>query len=170
MRRDRWSRRSFILALGAVVLAAVVLVPRIPALAGYRYVGVVEAAPADAPLGIVTALIVSNSAAETGAIWAGMAATLWENPVSFDDPPTVDYEREILAFATLFSSSSCKPSLGGVDIRDGAATIRVDHSSGFGGCTADAVPYTFLVAVARDRISVDPPQVHMLPTPRPAPR
>lgn len=152
--------------IGATVLVAVMLAARIPAIAGYRDLGVVEAAPATVPHGTDPALTISRSAAETDAIWAFMDATLWDRPEPFGGPPSVDYEREVLVLATLFTSSFCKPSLGGFDFRDGTATVRVDHGIGLGGCTADAVPYTFLVAIARDRLAGDPPQIFMLPTAR----
>ncbi len=169
MLRGRMSGRVGVLFVGALAVGAValVVVPRIPALAGYRYLGVLEAAPAAVPLGIDPMLTISDAAAETDAIWVAMDATRWESPAPFDGPPDVDYDREILALATYFGSSFCAPSFGGVDFRDGAATVRVDPGFGLGGCTADAVPYTFVVAIARDRLSGGPPEIFMLPTPRP---
>jgi hypothetical protein len=79
----------------------------------------------------------------------------WELLGAPADEPAIDFGREAAVLATTFGSGSCPPHLDGVDI--GAGRITVTSSHGFVlACTADAVPYSFLIAVDRDRMPQAP--------------
>jgi hypothetical protein len=154
----------------AVVLVVVLaLAARTPLIAGYRDLGVVDAVPASHGLGIDPGFVSSESDAETDAIWRSLVNTLWDSPDPIPARPDVDYDQEILVLATYFGSSSCAPSLEGVEFRGGTANVQINPFSGFGGCSADAVPYTFAVAISRDRLPAGPADIRMTPTARPQP-
>lgn len=158
----RWLRALAVIAVTIRVIA------RTPFVAGYRYLGVIDAKPATLPLGIRPAITMSASAADTAAIWAELDQTLWDRPGPVPQAPDVAYEREILVFATFFTSSSCAPTLGGGEFGGRAATVRIDGPTGFFGCSADAVPYTFVVAISRDRLGSGDPDIRVSPTLDPA--
>lgn len=162
---SRFDGRRFRQFVAIVVLAVTVaVVLQSPLVAGYRYLGVIDAEPASLPIGIQPAITVSTSSAETAVIWAGLDQTLWDRPDPVPQAPDVAYDREILVLATFFASSSCAPSLSGVDFMGGSATVRIDDGFGFGGCSADAVPYTFVVAISRDRLGNGGPDIRVSPT------
>jgi hypothetical protein len=159
--------RGIVFAAVAFLVAVFLLVLRLPAIAGYRDLGVIDGAPSRALIGIDPFLTVSRSADETAAIWRGLDTTLWESPKPAGPEPDVDYAREVLALATVFESSSCAPSLAQVAFVDGGATVEIAPWRGTGGCSADAVSYTFVVAIARDRLAAPDAEIRMAPTLRP---
>ncbi len=145
-------------------------VARLPIVAGFSDLGVIDAVPASHGLGIEPAIVVSESADSTALIWRDLVTTLWDRPAPLPSVPAVDYGRDVLVLATYFGSSSCAPSLGGVRFGPGGVgTVVINDGIGFGGCTADAVPYTFLVAITRDRLGTGEATIRMDPTPRPGP-
>ena len=65
--------------------------------------------------------------------------------------PEVDFGRSVVLRATVINSGSCPAHLDGMDVADDAIHVRT--SRGFWlACSGDAVPYTFLLAVRRDRL------------------
>ncbi len=159
--------RGVAFAAVAILVALFLLVPRLPAIAGYRDLGVIDGAPSRPLIGIDPFLTVSRSADETAAIWSSLDQHSWESPRPVGPRPELEYGREVLALATTFGSSSCAPSLTGVRFADAGAVVEVGQWNGIGGCSADAVPYTFVVAIARDRLPAPDAPILMIPTPGP---
>jgi hypothetical protein len=69
--------------------------------------------------------------------------------------PQPDFANEVLVRATGFGSGSCPLHLDSVETGPGGIVVRM--SSGFWlSCSGDAVPYTFIVVVERDRVPHGP--------------
>lgn len=71
------------------------------------------------------------------------------------EPGEIDFERAVVLRVTFVGSGSCPVHLDELRLTDVPIVAR--GSTGlYSGCTADAVPYTFLLAVDRDRLPTGP--------------
>jgi hypothetical protein len=67
------------------------------------------------------------------------------------DPPTLDFESELAIRAVALGSGSCPPHLDDVELADDRIVVK--SSPGFAmACSADAVPYSFVLRVDRDQL------------------
>lgn len=82
---------------------------------------------------------------------ASALADAWQSLGLNGEPDGIDFEHMTVLRATFVGSGSCPMHLD--ELRLGAPPIVARASSGLWfGCSGDAVPYTFLLAVERDRL------------------
>lgn len=69
---------------------------------------------------------------------------------------------EDLVRITAYGSSSCRRFLSGVDIGNRGLVVHLSIGlAAFGGCTADAAPYTHLIAVRAERLPSVPFEIEI---------
>ena len=85
---------------------------------------------------------------------------LWSELGPSDDLPTVDFARTVVLWAVGVGSGSCPNHLDGVAIGD---QVVVTATHGFvTSCSADAVPYTFVIGIDRDALPSAPFSVRVV--------
>lgn len=79
---------------------------------------------------------------------------VWDAYTTVGDPALAPDEG--LLRVTVRGSSTCRTHFVGVGFRPDGLNVRTSAGLIAGGCTDDAIPYTFLVAVTRDRLPAPP--------------
>jgi hypothetical protein len=81
-------------------------------------------------------------------------AELWSSEVGSGEPPSVDFDDHVVVRATGIGSGSCPLHLDGLSYDEHAVVVQMSIGiARFWGCSGDAVPYQFVVAVDADRIA-----------------
>jgi hypothetical protein len=146
------SRRRWGLAATAVVLTVLLglAVSSCGMLAlqggsGWRLLATTNLAP-EAPLGLGPHGEAAGSAEAVAALWTASGGS---------GTPDVDVAHEVLLRITVHGSSTCRPHLAGLGVRQGRLEVRT--ATGFNlGCTADAAPHSFLIAIRRELLPAPP--------------
>jgi hypothetical protein len=92
----------------------------------------------------------------SGSGWRLDRISAWESKGPEGGEPTVTIygstARTVGIGVTAFGSSSCPPELRGVEIGEDEIRVAVADPFPFGGCSADAAPHQFGIAVQRERL------------------
>lgn len=88
---------------------------------------------------------------DLGFFWAEMSSA---------ERPDVDLARQVVVWAVAIGSGSCPTHLDSVDIGE---EVVISASAGFHvACTADAVPYTFVIAIDRQALPSVPFRIRVV--------
>ena len=130
-----------IVGLGAAMLGELSLQGGL----GWRVLATTNEAP-EPPMGLGAHGEAAGSGEAIRALWRASGGV---------GSPDMDTDREALLRVTVHGSSTCRPHLVGLGVRDGRLEVRT--ATGFHlGCTADAIPHSFLIAIRRD-VLPEPP-------------